>query len=71
VARRRDLERDARQQAAEIPLNRLQEAIEGLEAALSSATGDLRTWLLAALQTLQEREQLSKPTSRTRKLKNQ
>jgi hypothetical protein len=71
VATKRELQADARQRAAEVPPNHLQEAAEGLQAALTSAEGDLLIWLQAALQSLQEREQLSKPTARTKQFKNQ
>lgn len=44
-----------------MPPKDVSEALEGLEAALTSAEGDLRIWLQAALQSLQNREQLPKP----------
>jgi hypothetical protein len=71
VARKRELQADAKRQASEVPTNHLQETVEGLQAAIGSATGDLSIWLQAALQSLQEREQLSKPIPSTRRLKNQ
>jgi hypothetical protein len=71
VATKRDLQHDAKRRAAEVPPNRIEEAVEGLQAALTSATGDLKIWLQAALQSLQEREQLSKSIPSTKNLKNQ
>jgi hypothetical protein len=59
VARKRDLERDARQRATEVPGYALQESVEALEAALPAAVGDLQLWLQAALEALRARQHLS------------
>ncbi len=56
MARKRDLQADARQRAAEVPAYALQESIQALEAAIPFADGDLQVWLQAAQDELQRRE---------------
>lgn len=63
MARKHDLQADARQRAAEVPPREVPEAIAGVRSCLPSATGDLRLWLEAALQALQDREHLPKAST--------
>jgi hypothetical protein len=56
VVRKRELERDARQRAAEIPSYAVQETVEALQAAIPFADDNLKVYLQAALETLRDRE---------------
>ena len=68
VATKRELQGDARQRAREIPVNHVDEAIEGIEAALQAAEGDLKLWLEAAQAELSKRQAApTRPAKRSRR----
>jgi hypothetical protein len=56
VVRRRDIERDARNRARQVPVYNIPESIEAMQSSIEYAEGDLRIWLQAALQELRARQ---------------
>jgi hypothetical protein len=56
VASKRELERDARHRAAEVPPKFAGETAEAPETALGYTTGDLKTWLQTAVKVLRDQQ---------------